>query len=338
MNRRKFTRNIAAGALMFPTIPSTVADHRRRKKVKIIKPKALRAGDTIGLIAPSSGIKDGQLDRSIAQLQALGLKTVVGEYAEDKNGFLAGTDKQRVKDINAMFFNENIQGIWCIRGGYGLSRIVSDLHKKTITNNPKLLIGYSDVTCLNQYLACQGMVSIHGQVGGAEFTPAVADNLQKVCFGGLEGFTMGTLGCDDPYTIVKGKATGRLTGGNLSLLAALVGTPYLDSFKGKLVFIEDVGEPPYRVDRMLTQLIHGTDLRKACGIILGQWADCEKKEGSDSFSFREVLMDRLKPLNIPCCYGMSFGHVDQNLAMPLLIKATFDAGERTLTFLEEAVV
>lgn len=337
MKRRSFTQKMAMGAMALPTGTATSRFHKMKKKVSIIRPSRLKEGDAVGLIAPSSAIRDGQLKLSIDQIERLGLRPVVGNYASDKNGFLAGTDAQRVEDIESMFSNEKIKAIWCIRGGYGLTRIVSQFRKNKFIKNPKLLIGYSDVTCINQYLATLGLVSVHGQISGSEFTEAVEKNLRQICFGGLTDVELRPIAGDMPYTIQPGQATGRLTGGNLSLLSSMVGTPYLDSFKDKLVFIEDVGERPYRVDRMLTQLIQGTDLCQANGIILGQWADCEKKEGTDSFSLREVLTERLAPLQIPCSYGLPFGHVDENLAMPLLVKARFDATRHTITFLEDAM-
>ena len=180
-------------------------------------------------------------------------------------------------------------------------------------------------------------MTIHGQIAGAAFTDEVRNNLIKIISGKISGSTLKPFEGDEAYTITQGKASGLLTGGNLSLLSAIVGTPHLDSFKNKIVFIEDVGEKPYRMDRMLTQLIHGSDLCKANGIIIGQCADCEKDADDKSWTLREVLEDRLKPLNIPTCYGLPFGHVDQNMAMPLLINVSIDATKITMTYEEEAV-
>ena len=336
MERRKFTRSVlmtAASPLVF-----TGTYHKRKKKVKRIKPKALEIGNTIGLIAPASGIKPGQLETAVSQMESLGLKVQLGKYAESQNGFLAGMDHERIWDIHQMLVNDEIDGIWCIRGGYGMSRIVPNLDIKKFIKNPKLIIGYSDVTILNQFAASHGLVTIHGQIAGAEFTPEVAANLKSVIFGNLSGKTIAPKKEDTHYTIRSGIASGELTGGNLSLLSAIAGTPYLDSFRNKIVFIEDIGEKPYRVDRMLTQLIQATDLDKASGIALGVFEDCEMDEGDKSWTLRQVLEDRLGQLGIPVCYGLPFGHVDQNMTMPLLVRVTLDADEVSMTYEEEAVL
>ncbi len=336
MERRKFTRSLVVGA-MTPLLASA-PQHKRRKKVKRIKAKALKPGSTVGLIAPASAIKPGQMEMSLKQLNAMGFQVKVGKYAEAENGFLAGDDADRIWDIHNMLMDDEVAGIWCIRGGYGMSRIVPQLNKKLLIKHPKLIIGYSDVTILHQLAATQGLMTIHGQIAGDEFTNEVMDNMKAVITGNLTGRTIRPMDDNDHYTIRGGQAKGQLTGGNLSLLSALAGTPYLDSFKNKVVFIEDLGEKPYRVDRMLTQLIQASDLSKARAIILGVFADCEKDEDDKSWTLREVLEDRLQPLGMPVCYGIPFGHVEQNLAMPTLLEVSIDADRISLTYEEEAVI
>ena len=336
MNRRKFTSSVvmAASTPFLVNLPSS----QKRKKAKRIKPPALKKGDLVGLIAPASAIKPGQLDRAIAQVEQMGFRVKLGKYAEARYGDFAGNDMERLEDLNNMLSDDNINAIWCIRGGYGLGRMMPMLKKKYLLNRPKLIIGYSDVTALNQYAATIGLVTVHGQVAGDVMTPEVKENMGKVVFGKLSGEIIKPLPDSEQYTIIKGKVSGQLTGGNLSLLSAAAGTPYLDSFKNKIVFIEDLGERPYRIDRMLTQLIQATDLSKAKGIALGAFADCEYSDPNNkAFSLKETLIDQLKPLGIPVCYGIPFGHVDRNLAMPLMINATLDSDQITLQYNEEAV-
>ncbi len=335
MDRRKFTRTLSTGLLtpLWVTAPS----HLRKKKVKIIRPPRLNRGDVVGLIAPASGIRDGQLDRAVTQIKEMGYEVKIGRHASDQNGFLAGLDHERIQDFKNMMRDDTVKAVWCIRGGYGLSRIASDLQTKLLFRNPKIIIGYSDVTVLHNVAATFGLATLHAQVAGAAFNEYVKNQLQAILKGQIKGQIIQPKESDVAFTINAGKVSGPLTGGNLSLLAAMAGTPYLDRFKNKIVFIEDVGEKPYRIDRMLTQLIQASDLSKAKGILLGNFADCEKDEKDNSWTLKEVLYDRLQPLNIPTCYGIPFGHVDDNFAMPMLTKVTMDADAITMTYDEEFV-
>ena len=336
MKRRKFTSSLITGSVapLFLSIPN----HKKRKRVRRIKPPALKKGDTVGLIAPASAIKPGQLKTATRQLEAMGFKIKLGKYVNASHGNFAGTDQDRIDDFNGMLKDDEVKGIWCIRGGYGMARMLPNLSKNLLLKYPKLIIGYSDVTALHNYASLHGLVTIHGQVAGANFTSNVLTNLESILFGNITGKTIQPFKGALHYTITGGKASGKLTGGNLSLLSAAAGTPYIDSFKNKIVFIEDIGEKPYRIDRMLTQLIQSTDLSKANGIILGEFADCENDESDlKSFNLKQTLIDCLKPLSIPTCYGIPFGHVDQNLALPMLIEATMDADNITLRYDEEAV-
>lgn len=340
MERRKFTTSLLAGLAAPIWLPQKLEHKRvkRVKRVKIRKPKALRVGDLIGLWAPASAIKNGQLNTAIKQLESLGFKVRVGKYAEKTVGSFAGSDNERVEDLNRMLADIEVKAIWCIRGGYGLTRMLPSLNKRALIHHHKLIIGYSDVTALHNYMARLGLISIHGQVSGAQFSESIWTNLDKVVSGNLSQTIIQSKNPEIGFTIAGGSVTGRLTGGNLSLLSALAGTPYLDSFANKVVFIEDVGEKPYSVDRMLTQLLQATDLSKANGIALGQWADCENDEDDHkSWTLRQVLEDRLKPLGIPVCFGLPFGHVKENMAMPMLLKVKLDANSRTIEYLEEAV-
>ena len=253
MDRRTFTSTLAAGlALPFPGI---VAPALRRP----ITPPRLKEGDTIGLISPASYIDDDGLDRATQQIEGLGLRIKRGRYLRSERGFLAGTDRERLDDLHAMFADREVQAIWCARGGYGSARLLPELNFDLIRRHPKILIGYSDITALLNAISKEtGMITYHGPVGSSEFTPYTERYLRYAI---MEGEKWQRIELPDDaegqYIIHPGQATGTLWGGNLSLLAAMVGTGYMPDLEGKLLFIEEVGEKPYRIDRMLTQLAAG---------------------------------------------------------------------------------
>ena len=313
---------------------------------KCIKPNALSPGDTIGLITPSSSITDEKLEKAISNMKLLGLKVKLGKHIKSINGYLAGTDEQRLEDLHNMFADNEVDGIWCIRGGYGVGRILPKINYKLIKKNPKVLIGYSDITALLLAIYQKtGLIGFHGPLASSDFTDYSVKHLKGVLMNPKMSYTIGhAMDSDDSKdkayhskVIRIGKAKGELTGGNLTLLAAAVGTGFQPKFKNKLVFIEDIGEKPYRLDRMFTQLLQGSDLHKAAGIILGVFEDCEAKESDRSLSLLEMFNDRLRNLNMPIIYGLSFGHIKNHTTLPVGIEAEMDTAKRTLRLLEKGV-
>ncbi len=341
MKRREILKGLAALPLLAtPALGKT-------KKTKIIKPKRLKAGDTVGVIAPASGLSKESFDKAMQNLESYGLKTKIGKSARGLKGFLAATDKERLDDLHWAFADKEIAGVWCLRGGYGAARLLPMIDYDLIRKNPKILIGYSDITSLHLAISNNtGLVTFHGPVASSapsdytknhvlnmlmnpsapykielsEFNKAQASNLFKT------------------EIITSGKARGKLIGGNLSLLTALAGTPYaLRDLKGKILFMEDVGEQPYRIDRMLTQLRQSVDLAQLSAIALGIFEDCNPKtEGTQSLM--EVLKDRLGDLKIPVIYGLSFGHIRDQFTLPVGIEAELDTASATMTFLETSVI
>ncbi len=319
------------------------------QRPELILPKRLKKGDTIGLIAPGYSVKPNVLDDAKKALRAMGFKPyhtdrIIGNY-----GYFSNTDSERTKDLNQMFSNPEIDGILCARGGYGCTRILSLIDYENIKRNPKVLIGFSDVTALlNGIQKETGLIGFHGPVGSTLNDPYSMKKLQKVVMRPKDNFTIKNVELQnialktDPeyerYTITEGIATGKLVGGSLTLVNALIGTPHEINFTDALVCLEDVEEAPYRIDRMLTQLIEGRTFIKAAGIIFGVCAGCNATTNSDSFSLKKVIMDRIQPLNIPAVYGMSFGHVENNFTFPIGINAKLDTQEMTLELLERAVV
>lgn len=342
-------RELLKAAAMLPFTAQFVFSERRNSSdKKIIKPKRLAKGDTVAVIAPSSGIAPEEFDKALQNLADLGLKTKVGKYARARNGFLAGTDKERLDDLHQAFADAEVKAVWCVRGGYGATRFLPDLDFNLIKKNPKVFIGYSDITALHTAIHQNtGLVTFHGPVAASTYSDYAKNHVAGVLMNPSAPYKV-ELSPENvakesnlfkAETITSGKCRGELIGGNLSLLTALAGTPFaLRNMKGKLLFIEDVGEQPYRIDRMLTQLRQTINLRQLAGIALGVFEDCNPKDATASQSLIEVLKDRLGNLGIPVIYGLSFGHIRDQFTLPIGIEAELDAEKATITFLETGVV
>lgn len=350
MNRRFFHQRLLSGMTVgaFLGIPKKVSSNISNLPPVRRKAQRLKEGDTIGLITPGSFISDENLQTAITNIESLGLKVRLSKHIRAKRGFNAGTDAQRLEDLHTMFADNSIHGIWCARGGYGCGRLLPYIDYKLIKKHPKVLIGYSDITGLLQAIHDKtGLVCFHGPVGASTFTDYTVEHLRNTLMPKNEL----------PYKIVlaasqqdnknkayqtkviqSGKATGELIGGNLSILASLAGTDFELNVKDKLLFIEDIGEKPYRIDRMLTQLRQSCDLSQAAGIALGVFADCEADVDDHSLSLLETLDDRLSDLDIPVIYGLSFGHISDQCTFPIGIKATLDTSEQTLKLNEMAIL
>ncbi|HET8736507.1 MAG TPA: LD-carboxypeptidase [Pricia sp.] len=314
-----------------------------------IFPKRLQRGDTIGLIAPGYAIKVDVLDEAKTALKAMGFKPyhtnrIVGNY-----GYFSNTDFERAQDLDEMFADPKIAGILCARGGYGCTRILSLIDFGNIKKYPKALIGFSDVTALlNGIYKKTGLIGFHGPVGSTLSDPYSMKQLRQVVMNPSDTLTINnkypldfilkTNPEYERYTITQGMATGKLVGGSLTLICALIGTPFEIDFTDAIVCIEDVEEAPYRIDRMLTQLIGGETFRKAAGIVFGVCAGCNEATNPNSFSLKEVILDRIQPLHIPAVYGMSFGHIEHSFTFPIGINAKLDTQRMRLQLLEKTVM
>ena len=285
----------------------------------MIRPKHLQPGDRIAVLGGSSPTSKTAEELTKA-VRDMGLEPVLYPSATAKHGFLSGTDAMRAADINAAFADDSIKGIICTRGGYGFHRILPLLDWNTIKQNPKLFGGYSDVTAmLNALNQICDMESYHMQMVGAwsdgldEYTAPFVKSIlfgEPVEFVNPEGSPI--------TTVVPGTAEGRLCGGNLSLLAASLGTPYEIDTKGKILFIEEVGELPYAVDGMLTQLRNGGKFDDAAGIILGGFTNCGEKEGSLSgLSLEEIFQELIAPAGKPTISGVVCGHCSPSMSLPM---------------------
>jgi len=306
-----------------------------------IIPQRLNYGDTIGLICPASAPPDPKnVDRSVAALEKLGFKARLAPNARKRHGFLAGSDRDRASDVMKMFTDKSVDAILCIRGGYGSARLLDRLDYKLIRANPKIFIGYSDITSLHcAFLVKSDLLSFHGPMTNSEF---LHDDLPKFT---VNSFLHTLMNAEAPGSISKGyrkkatilrrgKASGQLIGGNISLLCALLATPFAPSFKNKILFLEDLDEPPYRFDRLLTQLLNAGLLQQLRGVAIGINSGCEdaKAKGAKEYrqSLEDVLRERLLPLKIPVVMNLPFGHVPFNATLPVGATVTLDADKGDL--------
>lgn len=343
ISRRQILQMLGAG-LLVSRVPIVNADGLN---APTLKPPRLQAGDTVGLINPAGATfhpEDVVVTRE--SLAALGLKVKTGEHLLDRYGYLAGSDKDRASDVNSMFADREVKAILTLRGGWGCNRILHLLDYKLISGNPKILMGYSDITSLLLALnAKTGLVTFHGPVGISSWNKYSTDFVERLLFN-AEVFSMEnpkdkgdhlTQVKDRVLTIKGGKARGRLLGGNLSVLTAMLGSDYLPDFKGNILFLEEVGEDIYRVDRMLTQLKLAGILGRLSGFVFGRCSDCGPGKGYGSLTLHEVLHDHIKPLGIPAWYGSMIGHIEDKFTIPLGIEAEIDADSGRISLLEPAV-
>ena len=327
---------------MLPT--ATIADAQRATR----KPPRLRPGDTVGLVQPAGFANDEfELDLAAETIRAMGLVPRRAPHLADRYGYLAGRDEARAADINTMFADDSVRAIFAVRGGWGSARILPRLDWRTIRANPKLLVGFSDITALHMAIAAQaGFPTIHGPNAGSNWGSLSWDAFRALAFDGATPTIAAPPGNDDRLvqrsgrvlTFRAGKATGRLLGGNLTVLSALAGTPYLPDFDGAILFLEEIDEAEYRIDRMLTQLALSGVLRRVAGVVFGQCTRCTATGPSfGGFTLSQVLDQHLTPLGVPAFQGALFGHIADQFSLPVGIRAEIDAEAGTIRILEPVV-
>lgn len=304
----------------------------------MIIPKPLFPGARVALLAPASAVPEEKLLPALDLVRSLGMEPVVFPscYFKNRDGYLAASDAQRAEDINRAFADPAIDGIWCIRGGYGSHRLQPLLDTGLIRQNPKWFGGYSDVTALHLFLnqIC-GMETYHCTMPSTEPDPDefTLHWLKKALFGGLSG----TLTDPDGHqtaVLVPGRASGPLCGGNLSLAAASLGTPWEIDTRGRILFLEDIGEKVYRIDSMLTQLRNAGKFSDCAGVILGAWVDCPPEYAERTLKLTEVFSQLIAPAGKPVLMDLACGHRLPSLALPMGRICTLDADARTVTFAE----
>jgi muramoyltetrapeptide carboxypeptidase len=313
-----------------------------------VKPRALKPGDRIGVVAPASAPYDpARYDKGLEALRNLGFEPVEAPNLRRKLGFIAGTDQERADDLHAMFTDPSIAGIVCLRGGYGTTRMLHLLDAEVLAENPKVFVGYSDITAVNAFLLDRcSMVSFYGPMVGVEFACGPTPYTEAAFLGMLMNpEPYGPLGIPDGWTLREplqgGKGEGILAGGCLTLFEALLGTPWQISFKDRIFYFEDLDSEPYQTDRMLTHLLAAGVLDGVRGIAVGECVGCEHEEGRSHYdncqSMREVLIERLGPLGVPIVYGTPFGHGDEKATIPLGVSALLDGDSGELVVTESAV-
>jgi muramoyltetrapeptide carboxypeptidase len=340
-SRRHFIKStglLAAASLLNPNeilSQNTISDRGK------IKPPALKAGDTVAITSPAGAVwDDTQIETFSAILKSFGFNVIHGKTLTEKFGYLAGTDELRANEINELFENKTVKGIFCMKGGWGCARILDKIDYSLIEKNPKVLIGFSDITALLIAITTKtGLITFHGPVGNSgwnDFTKSVLTNVTMT----VKPFNFPENPSTEnaPVIINPGKATGELVGGNLTVLSSLIGSGYLPDWKNKLLFLEEVKEEPYSLDRMLTQLKLSGVLNSISGFVFGKCAKCLAEEPIKSFTFHEVLLQHIQPLGIPAFYGAMIGHIENKLTVPIGIKASMDAEKGTISLNESSVV
>ncbi|HRN62667.1 MAG TPA: LD-carboxypeptidase [Luteimonas sp.] len=340
MDRRQFIGSAALAASWLTTAGGgAIAAPRGR-----LLPPALRRGDTVALVSPSSAT-DERLQLQLAQevMQAMGFKVRTGAHHASRYGHLAGSDAERAGDLNAAFADDEVRAVVCVRGGSGAARLLPLLDYDAIRAHPKVLLGYSDITALHSAIHAQtGLVTFHGPNGTGSWNSFNADQFRRVFF---ERELMRYENLSDAgdelvqrqnrtLTIAGGKARGELVGGNLTVLTALAGSPYLPDFDGKILFLEDVSEAPYRVDRMLSTLKLMGALDRIAGFIFGECTDCDPGEGFGSLSLDQIFDDHIKPLGIPAYRGAMIGHIRRQFIVPVGGRVEMDADAGSFRMLD----
>lgn len=322
--RGEFLSLTMAGACALTAFPS-----------RMRKPPALRRGDKIGLIAPASPLSESEIAQGVEHVRSLGLEPVVGSFAAARDGYLAGSDEERAADFNRMARDPQIRGIFALRGGYGTMRILDRLDFQAIAADPKVVMGFSDLTAvLNAVARRSGVVAFHGPLAAREsvWDETTRAYVERVC---MSTDPIGVLRAPDAAVLHAGRARGRLSGGNLSLVSSLVGTPWAPAFRETLLVLEEVDEEPYRIDRMLTQLRLAGAVDAASGILFGHCTHCEPKGASMTAS--QVIEDRLSGVAGPVLSEIPVGHIAEQWVLPIGLEGVLDAASRSLEIPEAAV-
>lgn len=359
-SRRTFLEEVSFASLIagFPPSAQAALQKYAEKPPEPVFPKALQPGMTVAIVTPSSpggGLAD--TDWGVEIVKALGFKPKVFPHVGEATKYLAGPDEHRAADLNAAFADPSVDAIFCLHGGYGASRILPLLDYESIKKNPKVLLGYSDITALlNAIHRLTGLVTFHGPTGSEVPTDYTLASFRKVL---MTAQPAGRV-AEPPapkgppreifvdkenwiYKLAPGKGKGRLVGGNISVFSTLVGTPFEPELKGRILFLEEVGEDPYRIDRWLTQFLLTGKLSGLAGVALGKFSQCTPGDykpsygGQGQWTWQEVCKDRFGKLGIPVVANLVFGHVPDKATLPVGVMAELDGDAGTLTLLEAAV-
>lgn len=305
-------------------------------EVRALRGAKLVKGDTIGIIAPAGIETEENIEKGIGMLKDLGFNIKKGKHIYDKWGYFAGRDEDRAQDINDMFADSDVKMLLCIRGGYGAMRLLPYIDFKKIRKNPKIFMGYSDITILLNYLfEKEGLITFHGPMLNSRLN---IKETQEAFFRSLSDGN-GKYSIKNPTNKVMASnmeksVEGRIVGGNLSLICSSLGTNYEIITRNRILFIEEVDEEPYKVDRMLTQLLLARKLQECRGFILGQFTNCETEKKENKFSIKEVIENRILRLNKPTLINFMSGHEDPKLILPIGAKAKLNCKDLSVDIIE----
>ncbi len=344
MKRRNFIASVGAG-ISLAAVNSTAQSTAKN----LIKPKKLFQGATIGLITPATPTSDPDtMAKANRALKYFGFKVKVGKNVGKRAGYFGSAPEARLDDLHAMFADKEVDAVFAMRGGYGSQHLLDRMDFDLIRKNPKIFLGYSDITAMHLAIhKLAGLMTFHGPNMLSDFSTYTQQHFRRAMF---EDKPLGVLSnppetnqirpAHPTRTILSGTATAPIVGGNLTLISTLMGTPYEVDTRGKIFLIEDIGEEPYRMDRMLTQMRLAGKFQQAAGVVIGECVDCKPSDFKPSlgsnFSLGEVLDAILGNLNVPIFYGLTFGHTDDQLTLPLGLMATMDADRCTLEIKESA--
>jgi muramoyltetrapeptide carboxypeptidase len=341
-DRRSFLKQASTLALSLPLLGfNEHASDAVQETLSIIKPPALKQGDTIAVTAPAGAIfNPDAAAKFTAILNNLGFKVVHGKTLTEKYGYLAGPDKFRADELNSFFKDDNVKGIIAMRGGWGCARMLPYVDYESMKKNPKVLMGFSDITALliAAYTKA-GLVTFHGPVGYSSWNDFSVDYVKRILMQKERVMMMQPAFCKDKLcTITTGKAKGVLVGGNLAVITSLIGSSYLPDWQDKILFLEETTEEVYRIDRLLTQLKLSGILDKLSGFIFGECVKCDPEEPEKSLTLMQVFEDHIKPLGIPAFYGSMIGHIENKFTLPVGIEAEMDAASGMIKLSEAAVL
>lgn len=312
--------------------------------MKAIKPKKLQKGDIIGVISPASSPDDlTRIEAGAGYLEKLGFNVEIGKNVGKINGYLAGTDEDRVSDFNYMFNKKAVKAVFCVRGGYGSPRLLDKIDFKAVKNNPKIFVGYSDITALQMAIFSKtGLVTFAGPMLAVDFYSEVSSFTEEMFWRVVSSNKpFGKISMPDDEKIIpltKGFAKGQVLGGNLALLVSLLGTEFFPPLKNKILLLEEIGELPYRIDRMLNQLRLAGIFDSIKGVILGSFIDCNEHDPTKkTLTLGEVIDDYFSKSKIPVVYNFKHGHIKDNITVPFGVNFKINTSRNAVEIIESAV-
>ncbi len=309
-----------------------------------IKPKKLNKGDLIGIINPASPVSDfNRINKSVEYFEKLGYKVKLGKNIEKQKGYLAGSEEERLYDLHNMFEDNEVKAVFCARGGYGSGKIISGINYKIIRQNPKIFVGYSDITALHLAFYSQtGLVTFAGPMPAVDFydsvSPFTEEHFWNIITADKPIGKIDNPKSEDFIFLSQGRSEGKLAGGNLSVIVSLIGSKFFPDLNDSVLLLEDLNEPPYKIDRMLNQLKLAGVFNQVKGILLGNFKDCiEDDPNKPTLSLHEVFGSYFRELKKPVIYNLKHGHIKDNLTIPFGLTVKIYSAKGLIEIKESAV-